>query len=263
MWRHRVGSFAASRGPSVYCSVRALHAAREGVGDSPRVAPPRIEPRRHRKLYTITQREEQDEQVRDFLPEKPLLPGGWSMEHTVGSNRFDLKKTVEIRSCGVEELHVVALMERKEYEETYRMDNGERSEQEYLNFTLFLRKQRYPNGGLEFALTSIDMELVMDSLAVHPTNEQFLQALESFGSPCSKSSVTSTGTSLQMRRRRDNRYRGPMLSELDDDLSDEILDYLDERGVNNAFAEFMLSQAYYVEQQEYLNWLRLLRRFAD
>lgn len=219
----------------------------------------RTETRRHRKLYHLTLREEREESLRDFLPAEPLLPAGWKLTHSEGSNRFDLFKNVEIRDCGEEEMHIVALMERKQYEGTYRMDNGEREEQEYLNFSLFLRKKRFPKGGLEFGLTTIDMELVMDSLAVHPTDDAFACAKASFDATAKGKEITNLGR----RRQRDAKYRGPMLSELDDDLSDEILDYLDERGVNNAFAEFMISQAYYFEQQEYINWLRLLRQFSD
>ncbi|KEG07466.1 putative p22 protein precursor [Trypanosoma grayi] len=220
-------------------------------------------PRRHRKLHWLTLREEGEEKIRDFLPPKPVAPAGWNLKHKVGSNRFDLHKTVEIRDCGKEDLHVVALMEIKEYEGTYRMDNGEREEQEYLFFTLFLQKHR-SQGALEFGLTSIDMELVMDSLAIHGNEEELEDSRGALSQ--TKASVdlfNKNRSSLGYRRRRDGRYRGPMLSELDDDFSDEILDYLDERGVNNGFAEYMMSQAHYFEQEEYLNWLRLLRQFAQ
>ncbi|EPY29620.1 p22 protein precursor [Strigomonas culicis] len=171
-----------------------------------------------------------------------------------------MTKEIEIRGCGVEQLHVVALLERKQYESTYRMDNGERNEQEYLNFALFLNKNRYEKGGLEFGLTSIDMELIMDSVTVHDTKEKYEAAKQCW---YASKETHQLPTNLSLRRYRDRFYRGPMLNELDDDLSDEMIDYLDERGINDAFADFMMSQAYYLEQQEYINWLRLLRRFSD
>ncbi|KPA85803.1 putative mitochondrial p22 protein precursor [Leptomonas pyrrhocoris] len=226
--------------------------------------PIRTKPRLHRKLYYLTRREEHEEGLRDFLPPKPLLPAGWRIQHQTGLNRFDLMKNVEIRQCGTEEMHIITLVEAKEYEGTYRMDTGEREEQEYLNFGLFMRKQRYPKGGLEFSLTSIDMELVMDALIVHPTNEAFETAKMCYERDVvlrkNAAGPKSTGEAQRMRR---SKYGGPMLNELDDDLSDEILDYLDERGVNNAFAEYIMAQAHYYEQEEYLNWLRLLRKFSD
>ncbi|CCW66335.1 unnamed protein product [Phytomonas sp. Hart1] len=222
----------------------------------------RMEPRLHRNLYNLTLREEKEEKLRDFLPVKPFLPSGWSFEHRPGSNRFDLKKEVEIRQCGVELMHIISHMEIKQYEHTFRMDNGEREEQEYLNFILFLKKKRYSKGGLEFGLTTIDMELVMDSLAIHDSDESFENAISVFDLDPPKN-LSNGGTNFLKRRKRDSGYRGPMLKELDDDLYDEILDYLDERGVNNPFAEYIMSQAHYLEQEEYLNWLRLLRRFSD
>lgn len=222
--------------------------------------PARSETRRHRKLFSLTVREEREEALRDFLPEKPVLPAGWNFKHSTGSNLFEMTKEVEIRGCGAEQLHVIALLERKQYESTYRMDNGERNEQEYLNFVLFINKNRYDKGGLELGLTSIDMELIMDSVSIHDTKEKFEAAKQ-----CWYESKNShqLPTNLSLRRNRDSFYRGPMLNELDDDLSDEMIDYLDERGINDAFADFMMSQAYYLEQEEYLNWLRLLRRFSD
>lgn len=242
----------------------ALRGALRFAASAASTPPLRTEPLRHRKLFQLTLREEREEGLRDFLPPRPLLPAGWRLHHEAGSSRFDLFKDVEIRQCGAEELHVIALMEKKEYEGTYRMDNGEREEQEYLNFGLFMRKKRFPNGGLEFSLTSIDMEVVMDALVVHPTQEAFENAKACYDRTdvLLKRTATPNGNG-EARRRRSAKYCGPMLSELDDDLSDEILDYLDERGVNNAFADYVMAQAFFFEQEEYLNWLRLLRRFAD
>eukprot|EP00796_Vickermania_ingenoplastis_P008530 gene8530-5977_t len=209
----------------------------------------------HQKLHKIAIREEKEEHLRDFLPPKPLLPPGWKLHHVPGSNRFDLLKHCEIRDCGEEQLHIVALMEQKQYEGTYRMDNGEREEQEYLNFSLFLKKLRHPSCGLEVGLTSIDLELVIDSVAVHCNDSSFNTSCASFG-------CNSLIESVKARKERDSLYRGPMLSELDDDLSDELLDYLDERGVNNAFAEYITAQANYFEQNEYLEWLHRLKKFS-
>lgn len=226
-------------------------------------------PRRHRKLHYLTVREEKEEKLRDFLPERPSVPPGWTLSHDPGTCSFTLSKAVEIRSCGVEWLTVYAMLERKQYESTYRADSGEREEQEYFNFALFIKKQRHSGGGLEFGMTAIDYELVVDSLVVHPTHEHLDVARRALGVPLAScrsedrhARWANRRTCLQLARLRDYRYRGPRLNELDEDLSDEILDYLDERGVNNAFAEYIMSQCGYYEQQEYIHWLRLLRRFA-
>ncbi|RNF00282.1 putative p22 protein precursor [Trypanosoma rangeli] len=147
------------------------------------------------------------------------------------------------------------MMELKEYEGTYRMDNGEREEEEYLFFTLFVQKQRF-QGALEFGLTSIDMELVMDSLTIHSNGEELDDAYGALSAVTSMNNLSEKcieKSNLLCQRKRDTRYRGPMLSELDDDFSDEVLDYLDERGVNNGFAEYIMVQAHFFEQEEYIN----------
>lgn len=209
----------------------------------------------HSKLSSIVEKEEAEESVRDFLPQKPILPPGWQLFHSPGSSRFDLLKLCEIRHCGEEQLHIIAFLEQKEYEKTYRMDNGEREEQEYVNFHLFLQKTERMKGGLEFSLTSVDTELAVDNLCIHRSNQKFYLAKDAL----TNSSFLRANAAL---REGENSYRGPMISELDDDLSDEILDYLDERGVNNAFAEYLMCQVSYFEQSEYLVWLDMLKKFA-
>lgn len=212
-------------------------------------------PRKQRafpKLYNLMKREMREEQIRDHRPPLPHVPTGWRLEHSKTSNRFDLFRNVEIRDAGPEEMHVIALMEVKQYESTYRMDTGERNEEEHLTFSLFLKKERWAaqgKGGIEFTFTSIDHELVLDNVCLHNTPEDFENA--------------KVIDKKSFRTKRDLKYRGPMVQELDDDLSDEILDYLDERGVNNGFAEYMQAQAHYIEQQEYEHWISLLQQYAE
>lgn len=203
------------------------------------------------------QRERAEEILRDFRPPRPPVPVGWSLEHKQGSNRFDLRKQCDIQGSGPEALHVIAFLEVKQPESTYRMDTGEREEEEHITFSCFLDKARWSRpsgatgvggGGLEFTLTSIDHELVLDNLCIHSTTAAFEAA--------------RTMDERTMQCVRNARYRGPMINELDEELLDEILDYLDERGVNNGFAEYMMAQAHFFEQEEYENWLRLLQEFA-
>ena len=203
--------------------------------------------RRHQRLYSVAVRELKEEQLRDERPPKPLMPANWTFLHVPGSNVFELNRTVNIRDCGEEKISVIGLMEVKQPETTYRMDTGERTETEHLTVTAFIEKSRFPNGGLELTLTSIDSELVIDAMCVHSNPQDFAAAR-----------VLSRNAQLV----RDLKYRGPFMTELDENLTDEILDYLDERGINNTFAEFLMAQAHYTEQQEYENWLELLKKFS-
>jgi hypothetical protein len=192
-------------------------------------------------------RELDEEKIRDFLPPKPDIPHGWELTHTPNSNRFDLNKSVEIRNGCTEHMHIIALMEIKQPETTYRMDTGERDEEQHLTFSLFVKKLRQPGGGLEFMLTAIDSELVLDNITIHADNEQFELAKR---------------VDQRSIAQRNRMYRGPMLTELDEDLFDCFMDYLDERGVNNAFAEYIMSQAQYLEQAEYEAMLENLMVFS-
>jgi hypothetical protein len=204
--------------------------------------------RRHQRLHAIAVQELKEEQVRDERPPRPLIPAHWSLIHVPGSNVFELSKSVNIRNNGDEKLTVVALMEIKQPETTYRMDTGERTEIFHLTASAFFEKARFPHGGLEFTLTFIDNELVVDGMCVH-TKPEHLAAAKTL------SRQAKTQRELQM-------YRGPFMNELDEQLSDEIFEYLEERGINNTFAEYMLAQAHFLEQEEYLNWLELLKTFA-
>lgn len=245
-------SAAAAAGPSAGASTPSSDATSEK--QQQRVAnasAPRRELRRHPKLHHLVVRELKEEYLRDFRPPLPAVPNGWTLDTALGSNKFELKKRIEIRDNGLENMHCIALMEIKQYEHTYRMDTGEREEEEHVIFSLFIEKERWSQGGgggLEFTLTSIDHELVLDALAVHDTKAAFDEAKE-----------------LRLTTRvekRDRRYRGPMVGELSEELNDEILDYLDERGIHNGFAEYVMAQAHYSEQMNYEHMLALMRKFA-
>jgi hypothetical protein len=188
-----------------------------------------------------------EELVRDERPVKPIVPTHWAMLHVPGSNIFELSRAINIRGAE-EKISMVAQMEIKQPEATYRMDTGERNEIMHLTASAFFEKQRFPEGGLEFTLTFIDNEVVIDGMCVHTKPEQLASA------------------KLQSRRAKERlrqaMYRGPYINELDEELTSEIFEYLEERGVNNAFAEYMLNQAYSLEQEEYQNWLELLKVFA-
>lgn len=243
---------AATAGPSASPATSSSTASEVPSQRAPGSTAPQRQLRRHPKLHKIVVREMREEYQRDMRPPMPPVPTGWTLETDPGSNRFDLRKKIEIRDNGLESMHCIALMEIKEYEHTYRMDTGEREEEEHLIFSLFIEKEKWSQGGgggLEFTLTSIDHELVMDNLAIHDTKEAFLAAKE-----------------LRLHTRvekRDRRYRGPMVGELSEELNDEILDYLDERGIHNGFAEFMMAQAHYLEQANYEHNLKLLKQFAQ
>jgi len=214
------------------------------------------------RLHSVIAREQYEETMRDELPLRPSVPRGWKLDHKMGSSLFVLEREILVEgSPSVDHMKAFAHTEIKVPEKTYRHETGERTEQMHLCFELFVSKpscghwssslkaeEGAKGGGIEFQLTSIDSELILDGVAIHSTHEHFLAAQEQ-----SLLGVTA----------RNYRYRGPYMNELDEDLTDEMFDYLDDRGVNNVFAEYLMSQSHYYEQEEYLNWLKLLKRFIS
>lgn len=204
--------------------------------------------RRHEKLAMLAMREMGEELRRTDKPPLPICPKGWTIAHEPGHNYFWLKRKYTPRHGSEEELRIYAQLEIKEPEATYSFSDGERDIGEHLTFWIFINKPSCPEvGGLEFVLTSVDAELAIDGLAVHSTNQDFAAA------------VSRDWKALHDRNQR---YRGPYIAELDEDFSDEISAYLEERGITNNFADFIMALAHYIEQDEYENWLQLLDEFS-
>lgn len=283
-----------------------LRRFKSGASTRPDVIPI---PKANNRLSTIIAREQYEESIKEELPPKPRPPRGWILDHKSGTNYFSLSKNVHIEgSNGPEKLTAFAKMETKVPDVTYQGNTGERTEQQHLVFTLFVQRV-YPEdeaskrhtGGLEFTLTSVDSELVLDGLTVHSTAEHLqsamyigfqsretnnivplpaaalapppAQPMEEMDAPATRKPPVASSFAFKSFSKIERRnhapahnkhlsYRGPYTNELDEELTDEIFDYLDDRGINNAFAEFMMSQAHFIEQEEYLNWLELLKQFS-
>ena len=55
---------------------------------------------------------------------------------------------------------------------------------------------------------------------------------------------------------------GPRFDDLDDDLKEEFYNYLEERGIDNELSFFLVSQARFKEEKEYVHWLEKVGEFA-
>ena len=187
-------------------------------------------------------------------PPKPQQPKGWLFDHVPGAGFFTLRRAWRNRhapKAAPEEVLLRVWLERPGHK-TFRPD-GERAEPEHFNFSVFLRKpslkpEEY--GGLEFAMTVVDGEVVMDALTVHSTAADFNQAVDA---PLAKRATLA----------RDAKYRGPYTNELDEDFADELMNFLDDRGIHNAFGDYLVAQAHWTEHQEYLAWLAGMRSWAS
>ena len=195
-------------------------------------------------------RELMEERVRPERPPEPAVPRGWTVHHKLGTGEFWVTRMYENDIGTLEELRVRCGVEIKCPERTYRQDDGERDEPEHFNFNLFVSKPKKGTevGGLEFILTSVDSELVLDGLAVHSSKADLVVA------------ATRDAASTADKA---TRYRGPYINELDEDFADELMNYLDDRGIHNGFAEFIMNQAHMAEQNEYEHYLKIVRAFAS
>lgn len=82
----------------------------------------------------------------------------------------------------------------------------------------------------------------------------------------------ANGPELQVRRvalqeedgaDKDDAYGGPMFSEMDGQWQFSCFDFLAERGIDDAFAEFVCAYAADAECNEYLRWLGRLNAFLS
>ena len=213
------------------------------------------------RMAKLCRREHNEELRRAYRPPYPKVPTGWQVLHDAGTSFFTLEKTVSPvdrapGSSAEEHLKIFCAGAIKEPERTFRHDDGEREDPEHLNYTLFVSKPTASSkssselGGLEIQMTTIDHELVLDAVTVHATKKEFDTAW----------SALVEGPVAMFER--DLRYRGPYVGELDEEFVDEILNYLDERGINNAFASYMQSQWHWFEQLEYEEWLTMYQSFS-
>ncbi|KAI9265918.1 mitochondrial glycoprotein [Sporodiniella umbellata] len=58
-------------------------------------------------------------------------------------------------------------------------------------------------------------------------------------------------------------YIGPQFAELDENLQQLYVNYLEERGIDSALANFLPDYVEYKEQKEYVNWLENMKKFVS
>lgn len=58
-------------------------------------------------------------------------------------------------------------------------------------------------------------------------------------------------------------YSGPIFDRLSDDLRESMLTFLEDRGIDDDMAFFVVAYAENKEQREYVNWLKKLMIFVD
>lgn len=142
-----------------------------------------------------------------------------------------------------------------------RSADGEEEEEDLvgaLNFTVTVTKGGN-NGGLRFDLIAGDplMEepsetprmITIDKIVYYNTAEDMAQADTAPSRPGETSTGTRTGVA-------------PQFDELAEELQESFYGYLEQNGITNEFAEFLMMYADLKEQKEYVGWLDGIATFV-
>jgi hypothetical protein len=184
---------------------------------------------RFASLQEVATAELQEERQRDDRVAIPAPPSGWALTHTDGTSTFEMTKTV-----GNESLTVRSQLVRKDPEVVE--SGGDKSE--LYPFTLYVTRK--DGTTLDFSLCSVDNELVVDNVAVLKD----------------KSMLAKDTAELIFQR--EQLYEGPFVPELNEELVNALCSFLEERGVDDSFAEFIAQYHYAMEEREYEGWLQTL-----
>lgn len=180
-------------------------------------------------LKDAAEAELQEEQSLPDKPQPPAVPHGWTLEQKAGDSFFTMKK-----SYGDETLEL--------YCEIPTMESEPEGQAKHYPFVLRVERK---NSALEFTLTSVDAELVIDGVA-------------SF-----KDLALARDRSASGLLSKERKYQGPVMGELNGSIVEGFVTFLEERGVNDDFGAFVAQYAYFKEQNEYENWLKSIIDFSS
>lgn len=176
-------------------------------------------------LADATRRELEEEMGRSDKPEQPTPPAGWQVSRKPGTCTFDLMKSYE-----GEELVV-------RYSTNQDSDKAN-SHDIYVYIT-------QKNGQtMQTDISVEEGELVLNNIRFYENKQLALD-------------MSAEGEAKRMEL-----YTGPLIHELDDDLLNCVMSYLEKRGVDEKLGEFVVLYSFWAEQQDYETWLSTMNKFA-
>lgn len=183
----------------------------------------------HSGLSNATQNQLREEQDRSDKSPQPEIPNGWAVSHVAGSSVFRLTK-----QFGDEELEIRCALPEA---------SGEAQNTGSMNNVVLLVTKGVET--MRFGLSIENQELVLDSV-----------------SHCNDAAILKNDSSEGLLKQK-RLYNGPLIHELDQEIVDEFLSYLDARGVTDELAVFITDFAFWKEQQEYEAWLASISKFTN
>jgi complement component 1 Q subcomponent-binding protein len=160
--------------------------------------------------------------------EQPEIPDGFTVNRAPGSAKFSLTK-----KFSDETLEVQCQLTNEEARE---------GEEEKAKMTLVVTKG---SQALRFELASVENELVILEVAHF------------------KDAAIAKDLSAKGAADRADRYQGPALHQLDEGVTNGFVSYLQDRGIDDQFASFIVQYSFWLEQQEYENWLGCVSKFVS
>lgn len=192
-------------------------------------APTALTAVRHSSLSDTLNSELQGEKARDDLPTEPAIPAGWTVTYVGDQQVFTLSKAFKGEQITIESSF---------YNEAV---NPEGNAENVGSMELTISNPA-KNEALVCALDVEEEELVLDSI-MH---------------------VSDYGKYTKLSgEERSKLYGGPEISELDQQVVGNFVGYLEERGVNDEIAKFVLDYSNFREQKEYENWLTKVSKFTE
>lgn len=182
---------------------------------------------RHSTLSDTLNGELAGEKARTDLPTEPSIPAGWTVAHVADQQVFTLTKAFNNEKITIESTF---------YNEAVNPDGVSEN---VGSMELTIAKD---SEALVCALDVEEAELVLDSI-MHVSD---------YG----KYSTLNNEARAKL-------YGGPDIAELDQEVVGNFVGFLEERGINDDIAKFVLDYSNFREQKEYESWLAKVSKFTQ
>lgn len=179
---------------------------------------------------TVLLGELKDENGRSDLPPKPEALAGWTLKSNAGSQVFQLSKKHNDEEIVVKSSFLT------------REPAAEGEENQLDGET----EIRIIKNGKEALVMAAEIIMVNDE-----TCELAIQNL----------AHTEDVTVLETEKAAEL-YSGPVMADLPEEVTNAMMEFLEERGINDSLAEHIRSTSDFLEQKAYENWLSKVSTFA-
>ena len=172
---------------------------------------------------TVLLSELKDETGRSDLPAKPDAIPGWTLKSNPGSQVFQLVKKY--------------------------------NDEEIIVKSSFLTREPAADGETEIRVVKNGKEaLVMAAEVILVNDETSELAIQNL--------AHTEDVAILETEKASELYTGPVMGDLPEEVTNAMMEYLEERGINDSLAEHIRTTSDFLEQQAYENWLSKVAEFS-